>query len=399
MIIKRVGVIIVSMLMIIGIVGACTPAPDEGALAPEPKEEVVQPTKAEVEATKVLVVPTVEAEEEDKVPCDLDEKTCEFLKGKDFTGQTLTVGIWGGKNAEIVQEYVIPHLEARGAKVELLLGGAGDRLAKIYAEKDNPTMDIAYLNIATGPQATKDGVTEPPTEEVPAYADLYDFAKSGCYGVNLIGVGIMYNTDFFDSPPEWEDLWTKAKGKVSLDPYPSTGTDALMAVAGRLAGGDEHDTDLVFNKIAELKPIPLVAMGGSDELNLYMNKGEVVAAVNLNSYSYSTGDTFENIDFSWPKDPGAVLAMNTLCVVKGTKVHDLALAWVQLNLSPKTQIAYAEHAYFGPTNSTVSIPAEVAERVVDGEEEVERLLQPDFSYIASVRKDLAERWDKEIIQD
>jgi putative spermidine/putrescine transport system substrate-binding protein len=366
------------------------------AAAQEPVED-----EAPAEEAPAVVEEEAPMEEEaaEEIPCDFDEQTCEFLKDQDFTGQTLVVGVWGGTIEEILREIVIPPLEARGARVELLLGGAGDRLAKIYAEQDNPTMDIAYLNIHTGPQATKDGVTEPPTDEVPAYADLYDFAKTGCYGMSLTGVGIMYNTDFFSSPPEWEDLWTQAKGKVSLSPYPATGNDALIAVAGRLAGGDEHDIDLALDKLAELKPIPLVAMGGSDELNLYLNDGDVAAALNLSAYSYSAVDAFENIGFSWPTDPGAMLAMDTLCIVKGTEVHDLALAWTQIALSPKTQSAYAERIYFGPTNSTVEVSPEIADRVIDGKEEVDRLLQPDYTYLAEIRNDLVERWEKELVQD
>ena len=76
----------------------------------------------------------------EEMPCDFDQQTCDFLKGKDFSGQTLVVGVWGGVIEEILRDIVIPPLEARGATVELLLGGTGDRLAKIYAEKGNPTM-------------------------------------------------------------------------------------------------------------------------------------------------------------------------------------------------------------------------------------------------------------------
>lgn len=393
---NKIYKLIVVFLLFSILLVACGNNPTEAPVAQEPVTEAEEPESVEeVEQSEEMESEPVE----DSIPCDFDEKTCEFLKGKDFSGQTLVVGVWGGVIEEILREIVIPPLEARGARVELLLGGAGDRLAKIYAEKDNPTMDIAYLNIHTGPKATQDGVTEPPTDEVPAYADLYDFAKIGCYGMSLTGVGIMYNTDFFSSPPEWEDLWTQAKGKVSLSPFPSTGDDAIMAIAGRLAGGDERDIDLVFEKLAELKPIPIVAMGGSDELNIYLNDGDVVAALNLSAYSYSAVDAYENIGFSWPKNPGAVLAMDTLCIVKGTKVRDLALAWTQLALSPKTQLAYAERIYFGPTNTTVVVPLEVAERVIDGQEEVDRLLQPDYDFLANIRKDLVERWDKELIQD
>ncbi|MCC6146253.1 MAG: extracellular solute-binding protein [Anaerolineaceae bacterium] len=341
----------------------------------------------------------VEEEASDEIPCDFDEQTCEFLKGQDFTGKTLVVGVWGGDIEKILREVVIPPLEARGARIELLLGGAGDRLAKIYAEKDNPTMDIAYINIHTAAQAVQDGVVEPASDEIPAYADLYDFAKSNGYGMSITGVGILYSKSAFSSPPEWADLWKpEYKGKIAFPTFPSTGADAMMAVAGRLEGGDEHDTDIVFNKIAQLKPVPMV-FTSNDELNLMMDKGDIVAAPQLSAYAWAGVDQYESLGFSWPKDPGPMLAMDVLCIVKGTKNRDLALAWTQIALSPKTQQAYAERIYFGPTNSKVQISGDLTERVIYGQERLDSLLKPDYPYIAEIRKDLVERWNKEIIKD
>lgn len=340
---------------------------------------------------------TVKEETSEEIPCDFDEQTCKFLKGQDFTGKTLVVGVWGGDIEKILRDVVIPPLEARGAHIELLLGGAGDRLAKIYAEKDNPTMDIAYINIHTAEQAVKDGIVEPANEEVPAYADLYNFAKSSCYGMSITGVGILYNKSHFSSPPEWADLWRpEFKGKIAFPTFPSTGADAMMAVAGRLEGKDEHDIDVVFNKITELKPVPMV-FTSNDELNLMLDKEDVVAAPQLSAYAWAGVDQYKSLGFSWPRDPGPMLAMDMLCVVKGTENPDLANAWTQIALSPKTQQTYAERIYFGPTNSKVEITGDLTERVIYGKERVDSLLQPDYTYIAEIRKELVERWNKDII--
>ncbi len=385
------GIVVVFLLsnFLVACTPAATPAPDTA------KEDtpVVVATQAPQEPEKH------EEPEVAEPSCDFDKQTCEFLKGKDFSGQTLVVGVWGGDIEKMLREIVIPPLEARGARVELLLGGAGDRLAKIYAEKDNPTMDIAYINIHTAAQAVQDGVVESASDEIPVYADLYDFAKPNGYGMSITGVGILYNKSTFSSPPEWADLWKpEYKGKIAFPTFPSTGADAMMAVAGRLEGGDEHDTDVVFNKIAQLKPVPMV-FTSNDELNLMMDKGDIVAAPQLSAYAWAGVDQYESLGFSWPKDPGPMLAMDVLCIVKGTKNRDLALAWTQIALSPKTQQAYAERIYFGPTNSKVQISGDLTERVIYGQERLDSLLKPDYPYIAKIRKDLVERWNKEIIAD
>ena len=368
-----------------------TTAPAETA-APAEEPEPAEPEPAEPEPDST--------EATDEVPCDFDTATCDYLAGQDFSGKTLTVGVWGGVIEEILRDVVIPPLEDRGASVELLLGGAGDRLAKMYAEAGNPTMDVAYLNIHTGPIAVQDGVAEAASDEIPAYADLYPLARDrGVYGVSLIAVGIQYNQGAFDGPPEWADLWNEAhKGRIAFPTFPSTGGDGLIAVAARLEGGTEHDTDLAFEKIAQLKPVPLVYTS-LDELALLMDAGEVVAAPNLSGYAFDAVDNFDSIGFSFPSDPGPILAMDTMVITEGTPNRDLALAWAQLALSPKTQEAYAERLYFGPTNSKVELSDELAERVVYGPDAVEGLIALDWAYVAEARPALTERWNREILAD
>lgn len=327
------------------------------------------------------------------------EETIAYLEGKDFSGQTLVVGVWGGDYEEIIREYVIPPLEAQGAEVQLLLGGAGDRLAKIYAEKGSPSMDVAYINVHTAAQAITDGVAEPAEESLPVYDDLYDFAKeAGGYGAAIAPVGIQYNKDVFSEPPTWEDLFSgEYAGKVAFPTWPSTGSDALLGIVGRMLGGDEHDTDAIVTKLKELTPIPLVYTS-NDELAQYMSQGLVVAAPNQSSYAQALNEQYDNLGFVLPDDPCSVLAMDTIVITAGTQNRDLALAYVQVALDAKTQAAFAEKTYFGPTNSTVTISDEVADKVVCGADEVASLINLDWPFIVQARKDLTETWNKELLE-
>jgi len=328
--------------------------------------------------------------------CDFDPTTCAFLAGKDFTGQTLTVGVWGGDIEKILRDIVIPPLEAHGAKVNLLLGGTGDRTAKVYAEKGNPTMDVSYQNIYESIQGVKDGVFEAPSADVPAYNDLYPVAKSGCYGMSLMGLGIAYNTDVFKTPPQWADLWNpEYKGKIAFPNYPGSEGDGFIAIAARLQGKDEHDPDAAFAKLAELKPIPLVYTD-LDTVFTMMDKGDIVAAPMISGYAISYEKKGMKVGFSWPTNPGPVLTEDNLCIVKGTKHRDLALAWAQLALSPKTQEAYANRIYFGPTNSKAQVAPDVAAQIVYGDK-VKSLIALDWTYVSSQRSTWTDRWNKELL--
>ena len=328
----------------------------------------------------------------------LDEESLAFLEGKDFTGQTLVVGVWGGVIEDILREFVIPPLEARGAQVELLLGGTGDRFSKIYMEKDNPTMDICYLNMYECQQSMADGITEPPSDRIPVYNDLYDWAQIASYGVSVMGLGIAYNPDYFDTPPNWEDLWNpEFKGKIAFPNYPGSEGDAFLIIAAMLNGGDEHDIDKGFEKLSELCPVPLVYTN-LDELFMMMDKGDIVAAPVISGYVWTYIDKGMNIAFSWPQDIGAVKTMDVLTIVANNKHPELADAWTQLALCPRTQQAYAERIYFGPTNKNVVLTGDVAERNVYGDV-VDTLVDLDWMYILEHRAEWTHRYNQEILEN
>lgn len=196
-------------------------------------------------------------------------------EAQDYAGKTLVVGVWGGDIERLIREHVIAPLEKEtGAKVELLLGGTGDRVAKIYAERNNPTMDVAFLNIYEAPQALKDGVVEAPDPDAPYYKDVWDGMNNGCYAMSLVGLGIAYNKSLMSTPPEWADMWKpEFKGKIALSTYPGSEGDGILGVAARLGGKDEHDADAAFTKLAELKPIALTYTS-LDEVFSLMDAGE-----------------------------------------------------------------------------------------------------------------------------
>ena len=101
-------------------------------------------------------------------------------------GDELVVGVWGGAQERIVKEYCEKPLVAKyGCKVTYVLGGTPERRARAYAERGRPSFDVIYLNIFESRQAVKDGVTQAPTDAVPQFANLYDVAKLGGYGVAL----------------------------------------------------------------------------------------------------------------------------------------------------------------------------------------------------------------------
>ncbi len=110
-------------------------------------------------------------------------------------GDELVVGIWGGAQERIVKEHVEKALLAKypGVKVSYVLGGTPERRARAYAERGPPELRRALSQHLREPAGGKDGVTQAPTDAVPQFANLYDVAKLGGYGVAFNPVTIVYD--------------------------------------------------------------------------------------------------------------------------------------------------------------------------------------------------------------
>lgn len=320
------------------------------------------------------------------------------LAQDDFKGKTLVVGVWGGDIERLIRQNVVGPLEAEtGATVELLLGGTGDRVAKIYAERANPTMDVAFLNIYEAPQALADGVVEAPDPDSAMYKDIWDGMNNGCYAMSLVGLGIAYSKDLVKEPPEWADMWDPAyNGKIALSPYPGSEGDGLIGVAARLAGTDEHDADAAFAKLAELTPIAMTYTN-LDEVFTLMEAGEVAMAPMISGYVLAGLKKYPGIGFSFPTDPGPVLIRDMLCLVKNSPNPELAKKFAALALGVKNQTDYAEQLYFGPTNKNVTLAPEISADVIDKPEEVDSLVQLDWPFVIGERSAWTDRWNKEVL--
>jgi len=315
-------------------------------------------------------------------------------------GRTLVVGIWGGPQEDLVREHVIkPFEEETGATVELILGGSSDRFARMYAEKDNPTMDIVYLGMGQTVQATHDGMILPANPAgVPEYNNLYEQAKSaGGYGISFMAIGLMYNTETVKTPPTaWKDLWKpEYKGKIAPFVFPGTQGTGFLVMAAKVHGGDEKNIDPGFEALKKLKPYPAV-LSGIDETNLAFQQGDVWFTPQINGYVYEYKDQGGKVDFVMPEE-GTPLAMNAAGIVNGSKNVDLAEIFINYHLSQGAQEGFAKELFYAPTNKTIVLDADLAAKMPYGEEEVGKLMVLDDVTISANQAEWAERWNREIL--
>jgi putative spermidine/putrescine transport system substrate-binding protein len=313
-------------------------------------------------------------------------------------GDELTVGVWGGVQERIVREFCAAPLERQhGVKINYILGGTPERRARAYAERGRPSFDIIYLNIFESRQAVKDGVTQQASANVPNFANLYDLAKIGGYGVAFNPVTVVYDRRMVAAPmTSWKDFWRDdLRGKVIWPTYPGAQGTAGLLMAAKIWGGSENNIDPGFQNIARLKPFPAI-QGSQDQLFGMFDNQVGAASVEFGSFTRTYAESRNpNIVIADPVE-GQAVAMNVACITTGTRNQALAEAWVNLHLSPECMTAYAERTYYSPTVKNVTFPPELAAKLILGEDNVKKLVDFDWDVVIANQARWSSRFTREI---
>jgi putative spermidine/putrescine transport system substrate-binding protein len=313
-------------------------------------------------------------------------------------GDELVVGIWGGAQERIVREHVEKALLAKypGVKVSYVLGGTPERRARAYAERGRPSFDVLYLNIFESRQAVRDGVTQAPTAAVENYANLYDVAKLGGYGVAFNPVTIVYDRRKTSKPiTSWKDLWNPEwKGRIAWPQYPGAQGTAGLLMSAKIWGGSEANADPGFQRIRELKPFAAIN-GSQDQLFGMFDQGVADISIEFGSFTRKYAETRNaNIEVANP-DEGQAIAMNVACITVGTKNQKLAEEWVNLHLAASCMMAYASEIYYSPTVKNLQIPADLTTKLVTGAD-VAKLVDFDWDTVIRNQAAWTSRFNREI---
>jgi len=313
-------------------------------------------------------------------------------------GDELVVGIWGGAQERITRQHIVRPLEEKyGVKINYVLGGTPERRARAYQERGRPSFDLLYLNIFESRQAVKDGVTQAPAlDRVPNAKFLYEPAKLGGYGVAFNPVTIVYDKRKASAPvTSWKDLWKPEwKGRIAWPSYPGAQGTAGLLMAAKIHGGSERAIDVGFQKIRELKPFAAI-QGSQDQLYTMFDQGVADISIEFGSFTRSYAETRNpNIAIASPVE-GQALAQNVACPTVGTTKQALVEAFVDLHLGEACQMAYARETYYSPTVSNLTIPPDLAPKLVLGDE-VKKLVDFDWDHVISQQAAWSSRFNREI---
>lgn len=275
----------------------------------------------------------------------------------------LVVSIWGGSWRDMVAETAAKKFtQATGVPVEFVTGGTIDRLNKAKLAAGNPESDITFTTSHVGWLYANDGLYETlDGAKIPNAKNLIEQARISPYhlGTWAYVYTIGYRPDLMKGVTfeSWADLWKpEVKGKLSA---PDFDPSHIIAVAAMLSGGDAGSWEKGQAKLKELKPSFKAFYTNDANSQQLIANGETPVQVILSMNAHYMAGEGVPITLAMPKE-GAILGIDTVAVMKGTKKADLAYKFIDATLDPEVQAEMAKFKKASPAVVNAKVDPEVA---------------------------------------
>jgi len=283
-----------------------------------------------------------------------------------------------------------------GIQAEMIRMSAGEILAKVRAEKDNPQASVWYGGPAdTFVQAVEEDLLEPYVSPIAAKIDAKYKDPNGYWtGVYVGAVGIASNKEFLEknnleAPKTWNDLLNpKLKGEIVMASPASSGTAYTAIYSILKVFGDEEKG---FDYLKQLHPqVQQYTTSGSAPGRM-VGLGEagigILFAHDIIKYQE---EGYDNLVLTFPED-GTGYETGSIGIIKNSKNQDLAQAFIDWALGTSAQeLGKTVGSFQNVTNPEAVGP----EQAVDMSQI--NLIDYDVADAGSQRQRIIDKWNAEV---
>jgi putative spermidine/putrescine transport system substrate-binding protein len=300
---------------------------------------------------------------------------------------------------------VIKPFEAKYPKIKVQYQSkrsSGDMLAAIQSEAGTPSTDVAIMDSTVAETGNKQGIfAKVSATEVPNIKHVKkDILDTQGFGPVLQedAVGLLYDTKTFPkAPTSWNVLWdSKYKQKIGITAPPSALSIDLTMIAAKMQGEDfTKSIDKAVARLKQLAPNVQTWAPLPDEYQSVIT-GQTVLDLGQNARGqYYSDQSGGKLGIAFPKE-GTMYQINTINLLKNAPNAAAAKLFMNYALGAGAQTAFAKALYYAPSVDNVTLPADVADRIVKTDGSV-KIISYDPDWLATVRSQWTDIWKREII--
>lgn len=299
---------------------------------------------------------------------------------------------WGGKWSEIMRGGVIAAFEAEH-RCRVEMDTAFPFIPKLAASPRNaPIYDVLHANSNEMWNAVTMGLVREKLDArlIPNLANVFPYAVSDkIAGVSIFtsATGLAWRTDRgFPAPVSWKDFadrrYDGVRGTQNI--IVNALAQSHFAFLGQLYGTGMTDLDAAFRALEQLRPMRIVDFAGQMERLLL--SGEAAIGLLHDSGVYRLDGQNQPLAFAAPSE-GVLALEQVLSLTTGTRMTELANAWINHMLQPDVQRVFVEGITYAPALRDLPMDPVNAARLFATPERVAQLIQVDWKWY-NARKDM-----------
>jgi putative spermidine/putrescine transport system substrate-binding protein len=316
---------------------------------------------------------------------------------------TLVINSFGGAYEKAHLELVIKPFEQKyNCKIKIITAYSADALARLRAQKNKPQLDIVHFSGGQEAIAAKEDLLVPiKPEQLSNYEDMYPFAVEGIEQgrgpvYSIAAFGILYNTDKVSpAPTGWKDLSRKELcGRILLTDISNTYGLLGLLMLNKTQGGSLDDIKPGLEAVKKLLDCSTI-ISKSPEIQQNFAQGNAWIAPYAQDYTHTLTKAGLPIKFLLPEE-GTPAVFITVNAVAGRPNTDLAIKFIDFSIRAEAQAGWAAALRYSPTNRATKLSPELAEQVIYGKENIDKLVKFDPITINANRAAWTDEWNRTI---
>lgn len=278
--------------------------------------------------------------------------------------EALVVSTWGGSFRDLIDETIGKEFTKQtGVPVRYVTGGTIDRLNKAKLAAATPESDITFTTSHIGFLYVASNLFQKlDFGKIPNYSNVVERGKVSPFHIGSWAYvyTIGYRPDLLPAGVKlesWNDLWNPAlKGKLAS---PDFDPSHIITVAAMLSGGDAKTWTKGQAKLIALKPNYKAFYTNDANSQQLLATGEAPVQVVLSMNAYYMASQGVPIKVVMPKE-GAVLGVDSMGIMAGSKKQELAYKFMNIALSPEVQSKIVALKKASPIIDNANVSAEDA---------------------------------------